>query len=454
MALNYKYMLLNMRDKSAALEALKATPEVWGIEVTDPALAGGCKTNIDPQHGNVNCGLYFGPLHHVGVEVNENGDPVSRMPLERFVLSDEGRQFTHSGETPREAAGRLRDEYQGQADVVTIAMLLSRDWHDPEIMSAIAKQWEQKPVPRTPAAIEYALHYYDYFYTQAPQFKAPYFNSETSTLATIRPDLDSVGAMAIFEILATECKQALEIPVAWADRAKTLTPAARQRIASIAKADTFAQGPWPGSRSLPTEGNPWPTDGAVEDTSELAAIASLIANPKRSLEQRVEFMRDWILAGESGFSGGEMMYPDLVGALSAHRQIVEHERSEMISALNRGDIKIRWGCDGIPPSICVVESTWRSATMLGYCMAPVVIAVNPRFSFNGGPEHLKYTVCQWQEGYVDLTHASYELCSLEPGWGGSKTIIGSPQGKASLLSIEQVLATVKEHLTPNREEVK
>src|SRR5579864_7107313 len=75
MALNYKYMILNMRDKSAALEALKATPEVWGIEVTDPTLAGGCKTSIDPQHGMVNQTLYFGHLHYVGVGVNENGDP-------------------------------------------------------------------------------------------------------------------------------------------------------------------------------------------------------------------------------------------------------------------------------------------------------------------------------------------------------------------------------------------
>ncbi len=41
-----------------------------------------------------------------------------------------------------------------------------------------------------------------------------------------------------------------------------------------------------------------------------------------------------------------------------------------------------------------------------------------------------------------------ELNSIEKGWGGSKTIIGSPQGIDSQLNKDDVINIVKKHLLP------
>jgi hypothetical protein len=47
---------------------------------------------------------------------------------------------------------------------------------------------------------------------------------------------------------------------------------------------------------------------------------------------------------------------------------------------------------------------------------------------------------------VDLPAVRDELASLEAGWGGSPTIIGSPQGVDSNLPLETVVAIVAKHL--------
>ena len=45
-----------------------------------------------------------------------------------------------------------------------------------------------------------------------------------------------------------------------------------------------------------------------------------------------------------------------------------------------------------------------------------------------------------------IKSALAELAALEPGWGGSPTIGGSPQGVSSLLTTEQVVEVVARHL--------
>ncbi len=143
---------------------------------------------------------------------------------------------------------------------------------------------------------------------------------------------------------------------------------------------------------------------------------------------------------------------------AGYRQKVEAERLDMISALEKGEIKYqmigRTSVTGdqdeqyffdIAPSVTVVESTHRAATMIGYALAPVVVALNPAFRIQGGEPHQKFTVCQYKTGYVDLKGALAELQAMEPGWGGSPTIIGSPQGASSALTTDQVVGVVKKH---------
>ncbi|MDE2099686.1 MAG: hypothetical protein KGL39_20705 [Patescibacteria group bacterium] len=234
-----------------------------------------------------------------------------------------------------------------------------------------------------------------------------------ATLATIRADLDSVGAMAVLEFLLDG-----------------FTPEfVAHRAGLVAEADRFARGPWPGPLPLPTPDDPWPAgQGGASDSRPLAAIAAAVADFKVPIAERVQTMRRWLTAGEEPAS---------------YREQVDAERADMVAALADGRISASTACGG---RVAVVSSTHRSATTVGYCLAPVVIARNPAFRYQGGDPHAKFTVCQYAPGHCDLRAALAELQGLEPGWGGSPTIIGSPQGVGSTISMLAVLDSVARHL--------
>lgn len=234
-----------------------------------------------------------------------------------------------------------------------------------------------------------------------------------TTLATIRADLDSIGTMAVLSLRY--------------EGVDMTTPERAKRIRLVAESDRFARGGYPGPRPLPSKERPWQDETASAESSRpLAAIAAAVADFKYPVGHRVGWMRNWLLTGEEP--------PE-------YRGRVEAERTEMIEALERGDIKVR--VDG---GIAVVESSHRAATSIGYSQAPVVVALNPRFRFQGGEPHHKFTVCQFESGYVDLKKVAADLSEREAGWGGTPTIIGSPQGQGSVLSIEEVVDVVKRHL--------
>ena len=96
--------------------------------------------------------------------------------------------------------------------------------------------------------------------------------------------------------------------------------------------------------------------------------------------------------------------------------------------------------------MAVVESRHRAATAVGYATAPVVVALNPAFLLGQGDPHRKFTVAAYGPQYADIRSALAELAALEPGWGGSPTIGGSPQGVSSQLTTEQVVEVVARHL--------
>lgn len=232
-----------------------------------------------------------------------------------------------------------------------------------------------------------------------------------AVLVTVRPDLDSVGAMAVYSLRA---------------KGESLGVLRGQRIRMIAEADRFARGSYPGSSPLPSRNNPWPDGGSAESCRMLAALAAAVADFKVPIEKRVALMEEWLLTGKE---------PE------EYRGQVEQERSDLILALERGVITV-----STKQQVAVVETTHRAATLVGYCLQPVVVAFNPKFSFQGGPAHAKFTVCQYEIGHCDLQAALAELQTLEAGWGGSPTMIGSPQGEGSKLSIDQVVGVVARHL--------
>lgn len=238
-----------------------------------------------------------------------------------------------------------------------------------------------------------------------------------TVMVTVRADLDSVGAMALLVIR---------------DREHQLTDAQYARVKQVAEADRFARSGWPGPRPLPSSDNSWPEEGASAELSRpLAAIAAAVSDFRTPLADRVAKMEQWILTGAEPES---------------YRIQVEKERVDMVQALESGAIKIVRIEEGGLSLIAVVESTHRAATMVGYALAPVVIALNPVFRFGSGDPHRKFTVCQFTPDFMNLRGAFDELSQLEPGWGGSPTIGGSPQGVNSTLSVEQVTRIVRYHL--------
>lgn len=238
---------------------------------------------------------------------------------------------------------------------------------------------------------------------------------EGAVLVTVRADLDSVGAMAI---LAFRRRYGEELGFL-----------ANERVKLVAEADKFARGGWPGVKPLPTRENPWAESGSTAESSRaLAAIAAAVADFKVPLSERVATMERWIVDGQEP---------------STYREQVEKERLDMVAALESGAIKASTTPDG---RIAVVESGHRAAVTIGYSLAPVVVALNPAFRFQGGEPHRKFTVSAFEAKYADIKSALAELAQLEPGWGGSPTIGGSPQGVSSALTTEQVVEVVQRHL--------
>lgn len=244
-------------------------------------------------------------------------------------------------------------------------------------------------------------------------------------LVTDRPDLDSIGAMAV-----------LAIRVADPDGKIGWLASQQNRLRVVADADKATGGPWK-PRELPARQNPWPEAKAVSDRADLAAIAAFVADFRVPMEKRVDGMESWLIAG---------VEPD------GYRERVEAERLEMIRALEDGTITVRMAGTYKCP-VAVVTSTHRAATTVGYAHAPVVVAMNPEFRWQGGEPHTKITVCQWAPGYIDLRSAVADLNQADPvaaqgnTWGGSPTIVGSPQGISPGLSSDQVITVVRRHLT-------
>lgn len=240
---------------------------------------------------------------------------------------------------------------------------------------------------------------------------------EDAILVTVRPDLDAIGGMAVLTIRAKGLK---------------LSSEALDRVRLIVEADKFAHGEWSGPRPLPAK-EEWDIDdyasASADDLhSKLAAIGGAIVDYKLPVAERVALEEKWILTGEEP---------------AEYRRKYNEERKQIADAIAAGKIQVSTAADG---KIAVVVSEYRAGTSIGYCLAPVVVLLNPVFRFEGGEPHRKFTVCQFKEGYVDLRAMVVELNEREPGWGGSPTIIGSPQGSGSELDMTEVLSIVERHL--------
>jgi hypothetical protein len=113
------------------------------------------------------------------------------------------------------------------------------------------------------------------------------------------------------------------------------------------------------------------------------------------------------------------------------------EKEEVRAALDNASTTVE-----VVEEVAIVKSSLRAATAIGYSVAPIVIALNERFPFQETTVR-KFTVCQYSDQYLDMSRIKSVLNDMEPGWGGSNTIIGSPQGESSNLTVEQVMTIVQ-----------
>lgn len=209
-------------------------------------------------------------------------------------------------------------------------------------------------------------------------------------LVTIRPDADAFGAMAVLS------HRALGKPVGAAMRA---------RIGDVARDDAFRFGSWKQWRKA---NQPLPVPASLHNlppASRGSKVPSQIAqNGSLDVVVRVHSTLDW-LAG---------------GYLPVWEPDHSHEHEQMlIDTWNSGKISVEL----IDPALAVIRSDFPQALrMLGYRYAPVVIAEG---ELEAGR---KITIAQFEPGWIGLAELCSNLNAVEPGWGGSSTIIGSPQG--------------------------
>lgn len=247
-------------------------------------------------------------------------------------------------------------------------------------------------VSAVPAAIEVCLDY------PLPP--------EGTQLLTVRPDLDALGAMAVLLIRASGL---------------SLHSQLRDRVARIAAADRFDYGPWPGPRALPRT-----VDEVLEDGNgeALAVLAACVFDATPSLGVRVAAVARWLMEG---------CLPQ------NYRTKLRRNANSLLLSLNLGATRVAPSAGG---QIATVVSVEPGTLRLGYCLAPVVVALNPAFQFHFGEAGRKYTLARWAEGDADLDHAVALISKLESGWGGQRGIKGSSQRGPSRLPMERIVKAV------------
>jgi hypothetical protein len=233
---------------------------------------------------------------------------------------------------------------------------------------------------------------------------------EGATLATVRADADSLGAMAVLTL-----------------RAKGL-PIDPARVQVIADADKEASGPWPGPRPAP----------APEDlVGPATPVMHLAADYARPLPDRVDQLACWLMNADADDSCDEEIGEYAARALDEARDALAGLQVDMHGP------------------VAVVVGSHRLAFALGYRHAPVVVATNPAFRFSGGEPHVKHTVARWNSatlpgmdwnGMVGRLNAADPAVTETARWGGSTSIVGSPQGISSGLTTEDVADIVAAHL--------
>lgn len=233
-----------------------------------------------------------------------------------------------------------------------------------------------------------------------------------SILATLRPDSDALGAMALFVLRARDVPMGDEI---------------RGRVQEISRWDRFDQGGWAAWRIT---NPPLPSLARMADLGGLPlsikAVRAVALDQSLPLDGRVSLIASWLETGCPPHSG-------LAQTTAFEQQFVED--------WNSGRLRIELDGD---PRLALVSAPGPAGLQAGYRIAPVVAA---QALVPGGR---KLTLAQFERGWIDMPAALDELRAMEAGWGGSATLIASPQGTGSTLSLGQLAGVARKYLCKAR----
>lgn len=151
----------------------------------------------------------------------------------------------------------------------------------------------------------------------------------------------------------------------------------------------------------------------------------LVSGWKNSIMFKIEMVKEWILTGYFN----EMESYNNLASTNFHESIIT-SKIEMI----------------IPKKVVFVKSTKRGACGIGYQTAPVVLAMNPSFRFGLGDSRVygrKWIVAQCNNQFINMEKLLNLIKQRESNWGGSDTIIGSPQDRPSKIKKNDLIKMIK-----------
>ena len=236
-------------------------------------------------------------------------------------------------------------------------------------------------------------------------------------LATVRPDLDAFGAMALMALRRADVE---------------VGPAMRERIDRAARADRFERGPWPGPRPLPATAEEYVS--ATKQDPVLIAVTGAMFDGELSPRDRVGLVGRWLETGVEPVGYRESWAAHVEG---------------LVAGIASGAVSIEPRAGA---RMALAVSRLSGTLRLGYCLAPLVVAEDPGDPDADPPAPRRVTIAQYAQGHADFGALRETLAAMEPGWGGSAKILGSPQGLACRLTLETVLDAVARHAADRGQE--
>ncbi|MCM8787156.1 MAG: hypothetical protein NC935_03790 [Candidatus Omnitrophica bacterium] len=226
-------------------------------------------------------------------------------------------------------------------------------------------------------------------------------------IATIRPDPDSVGAIAVILL-----------------KLEGINPD-EKIIKAIGLADRKGPGVFKdnGAKLLGL------SDDEFEKYKKIVAAARYkIVSQKTPIEEAIEFMKNLLMVK---ISEDEI------------ENLYKQDQKELEEA--RKNLEIELICNG---KVAVVKGNSPRAFDIGYEKAQVVIAYNPQFKWPTGQVTPKFTIARYDSNvdYFNIKGLLQELQQKDPDWGGTENLIGSPQGRDPGIFLEELEKIVTKYI--------